>query len=60
MKWFNKAATQGYMYGQYNLAWGYEHGDGAEKDLAMAAKLYKQAAEQGHPQAANRLELLES
>lgn len=47
-KWLRKAADQSDAYGQYNLAYLYEHGLGVRKNKKTALSLYRQAAEHGH------------
>ena len=47
VKWFRKAADQGFAPAQYNLGTSYYYGDGVEQDLPMAAKWYRKAADQG-------------
>jgi uncharacterized protein len=51
VKWFTKAAQQGDLEGQYNLAIAYYHGFGVEKNLTQAVTWFKKAAEQGLDQA---------
>ena len=47
-KWFRKkAAKLGHAESQFNLGWMYSSGAGGIKDLALAAKCYSQAADQG-------------
>ena len=45
---FSAAAEQGYTIAVYNLAICYKYGQGVEKNLSEAVKLYTQAAEKGH------------
>jgi TPR repeat protein len=47
VKWFRKAAEQGYAKAQSNLAHMYEYGKGIEKDYQEALRLMRLAAEQG-------------
>ena len=44
IRWFGKAAEQGHAEAQYN----YYSGNGVERDLKKAEKLYRAAAEQGN------------
>ena len=48
-------AKQGVALAQYNLALMYYHGEGVERDLKEAARLYRLAAEQGVASAQNNL-----
>ena len=48
MKWYRKAAEQGYADAQFNISKMYYKGDGVSQDYAEAAKWYRKAAEQGH------------
>ncbi len=48
VKWFRKAAEQGYARAQFNLGWMYDNGRGVSKDESEAVKWYRKAAEQGH------------
>ena len=47
VKWYRKAAEQGYMDAQYNLGVCYEKGQGVPQDYFEAVKWYRKAAEQG-------------
>ena len=47
VKWYRKAAEQGYAYAQYSLGYCYECGKGVSVDYAEAVKWYRKAAEQG-------------
>src|SRR5436305_418920 len=51
VKWYQKAAKQGYAKSQYNLCWCYESGTGIEKDEQKAVEWYQEAAEQGNAKA---------
>jgi TPR repeat protein len=51
VKWYRKAADQGYASAQYNLGLMYDYGEGIARDEAQAAKLYQQAAAQDHANA---------
>lgn len=55
VKWYRKAAEQGYMYGQYNLGGMYEAGLGVPRDDGEAVKWFRKAAEQGHADAQDYL-----
>ncbi|MDL1960164.1 MAG: sel1 repeat family protein [Deltaproteobacteria bacterium] len=48
LKWFRKAAEQGYAKAQYGLAVMYARGKGVQQDYAKALKWYRQAAEKGN------------
>ena len=48
VKWYRKAAEQGYARGQTNLGWMYSDGLGVQQDYTEALKWYRKAAEQGH------------
>jgi len=47
VKWFRKAAEQGYAAAQYNLGVCYKKGEGVSQDKAEAVNWYRKAAEQG-------------
>jgi TPR repeat protein len=47
-KWYRKAAEQGAMDAQYNLAQLYLFGEGVTQDNAEAAKWWRIAADQGY------------
>ena len=49
VKWYRKAAEQGYAQGQSNLGFMYEKGRGVTQDYSEAVKWYRKAAEQGEP-----------
>lgn len=51
MFWFRKAAEQGDVNGEVNLAWQYESGLGVPKDHTEAVTWYRKAADQGDIQA---------
>lgn len=59
VKWYRKAAEQGYANAQYNLGWCYDLGRGVARDYVEAAKWYRKAAAQGHSTAQIALERLE-
>ena len=48
VKWFRRAADQGYAVASFNLAEMYHFGEGVETDTRQAAQLYRKAAEAGH------------
>ena len=47
-EWYIKAAKQGNVSAQFNLALMYENGQGVEQSHTKAAEWYLKAAEQGH------------
>ena len=47
VKWYRKAAEQGYASAQCNLGDCYKQGNGVTKDYAEAVKWFRKAAEQG-------------
>jgi len=51
VKWFRKAAEQGFVDAQMNLGVCYGKGEGVEKDEAEAVKWWRKAAEQGNAHA---------
>lgn len=51
VKWYRKAAAQGYAKAQYNLGVSCDFGQGTPKDHAAAVAWYRKAAEQGHAKA---------
>ena len=51
------AAEKGDAQAQYNLGWCYVNGDGVAKDLKQAVYWYRKAADQGHAEAKEALEL---
>ena len=56
VKWYRKAAEQGYADAQYNLGSCYYNGKGVPQNYAEAVKWYCKAVGQGH---ADAIELLE-
>ena len=48
VKWYHKAAEQGYASAQSNLGFMYRNGYGVTKDDVEAVKWYRKAAEQGN------------
>ena len=51
VRWYTKAAEQGYASAQINLALIYLQGHGVKQDYAEALRWYTKAAEQGHAEA---------
>ena len=51
IKWYRKAADQGYDRAQYNLGIMYYNGQGVPQDYSEAFKWLRKAAEQGHAKA---------
>ncbi|HCN10096.1 MAG TPA: hypothetical protein DIT01_19390, partial [Lentisphaeria bacterium] len=43
VKWFRKAAEQGYPQAQYNLGVAYANGEGVPEDDVAAVKWYRKA-----------------
>ena len=56
--WYLRAANQGLLSSQYNLARLYEYGLGVEVSHVMAKQLYERAANQGDKKAEERFEIL--
>lgn len=52
VKWYTKAANQGYAKAQYNLALSYDKGEGVAKNDSEAMKWYLKAVKNNYPQAA--------
>ena len=48
VKWYRKAADQGYAGAQYNLGVAYHSGQGVPQDYGEALKWYRKAADQGY------------
>ena len=57
-KWLLKAAEQGNMTAQLNLAALYENGWGVPKNIEEALKWYQKAAEQGNSSAQSAVKRL--
>lgn len=57
-QWFEKSASKGNAWAQYNLGAMYDSGDGVPKDYVTARKWYEKAAAQGHAKAQRSLGLL--
>jgi TPR repeat protein len=55
VKWLSKAAEKGHVVAQCNLADTYLHGEGVEKNPAMAFELFQTAANRGHNYAQIRM-----
>jgi TPR repeat protein len=49
VKWFQLAAEQGHIFGQFNLGLAYLNGKGVPENLDEAVKWFRLAAEQGEP-----------
>ncbi|RUQ29706.1 MAG: sel1 repeat family protein [Candidatus Competibacteraceae bacterium] len=58
VKWYLKAAKQGYAVAQNNLGWMYEIGRGVKQDATESVKWYLKAAAQGNADAQNILRRL--
>ncbi|PID99990.1 MAG: hypothetical protein CSA79_05705 [Thiothrix nivea] len=58
VRWYLKAARQGYAKAQHNLALLYEDGKGVPQDYEQAAIWYQKAAESGFSEAQNNLAVL--
>ena len=56
--WYLRAANQGLLSSQYNLARLYEYGLGVEVSHVMAKQLYERAANQGDRKSEERFEIL--
>lgn len=55
VKWYRKAAEQGYARAQTNFGYMYEKGYGVTQNYTEAVKWYRKAAEQGEAMAQNNL-----
>ena len=51
LKWYRKAAEQGYVFAQFNLGVMYDNGEGVLEDDKEAVKWYRKAAEQRYAKA---------
>ena len=51
LKWYRKAAEQGYARAQHNLGMMYRDGEGVPRDYAEALKWFSKAAVQGDARA---------
>ena len=58
VKWYEKAAEQGYSMAQVNLGNMYANSKGVEQNYEEAAEWYKKAAEQGYPVAQYNLGIM--
>ncbi|MEG1553077.1 MAG: sel1 repeat family protein, partial [Kiritimatiellia bacterium] len=58
VKWYRKAAAQGYANAQTNLGICYAKGEGVARDEAEAVKWWRKAAEQGVAEAKKELQRL--
>ena len=59
MKWYKKAANQGYACAQSILGDCYYWGNGVKRNYEKAAKWYQKAADQGDKYAQERLQRIE-
>ena len=57
-RYFVKASKNGHIEAQYNLAGCYIEGWGTSKDLNLAKKWLREAADQGHKEALQYLQSL--
>ena len=48
IKWWRKAADQGYISAQFGLGLAYENGDGVSVDKVQAVRYYLLACKNGH------------
>jgi len=55
VKWYLKAAEQGYALAQYGMGYCYYYGQGVPMDFVKAAEWWQKSAEQGNAQAQNTL-----
>ncbi len=55
LRWYRRAAEQGYALGQYVLGLRYEQGRGVQQDYEEAVRWHRRAAEQGHARGQNNL-----
>lgn len=49
IQWLQHASQQGSASAMYTLGYCYDHGIGEDANKSMAASLYRQAADCGHP-----------
>ncbi len=56
MEWYRKAAAQGYVLAQMDLAYMFEKGVGVAPDLDEARRWYEKAAAQGNADAQAKLQ----
>jgi TPR repeat protein len=55
VKWYRKAANQGYAEAQYGLGRMYDYGEGVRESDNQAVKWYQKAADQGYAKAQSQL-----
>jgi hypothetical protein len=60
LRWYRKAADQGYTKAQYDLGNMYYHGRGMPQNYAEALRWYRKAADQGDAKAENAIALVYS
>jgi len=60
MKWYRKAANDGDVIANWNIARLYEHGWGVEADSEAAKSWYQKAADRGDERSRRALETLQS
>jgi tetratricopeptide (TPR) repeat protein len=60
VKYFGKAAEQGYAAAQNNLGYCYYFGEGVAQDYAKAVEWYRKAADQGYEQALKALDMFKN
>ena len=53
VKWYTKAANQGYAKAQFNLGWMYQKGQGVLKDLVQAHMWFNLASVSGETKKAS-------
>ena len=58
LKWFQKAAVQGYVYAQFNLGGMYGNGQGVQQNNVAAYVWWNIAATNGHQKAKNNKSLV--
>ena len=58
VKWYHKAAEQGYAPAQCTLGYCYAYGEGVTKSITEAVKWYRKAAAQGFELAKENLKKL--
>ncbi len=56
LRWYRRAAVQGYASAEYRLGFLHEHGRGVPVDRAEAARWFRRAAAQGHAAARRGLD----
>lgn len=60
IRWYEKAATQGFIDAQTNLGMMYYHGHGVDRDYRAATHWFRQAADQGDEEARTCLQKIAS